>query len=313
MRNKKIVFVLAAATIFGLIAAFGVTRYLANAQSSGRNLNNIVVAKVNIPVGTRIIPEQVTTAQFPPSAVPEGIFNAPEDVIGRVAVTNILAREPVTTSRLAPEGSLGGLSAVIAEGYRAMTVKVDDVVGVSGFLVPGTLVDIVVTIDPPNKTNNQDPVSKIVLQNIKVLASGQNMEQPTENPKPDTVRAVTLQVTPEQAEKLALASTQGKLQLVLRNAADQADEQTRGADTRSLLTGEQATIVPPAGANNRNQQQPTTTAPPATTAPRRPAPRPMMPAAPPAAQKPTAPAPPPRRGPSVEVINGSKRSNVEFP
>ena len=108
---------------------------------------------------------------------------------------------------------------MIPEGYRAMTVKVDDVVGISGFIMPGTLVDVVVTITPDDRSS--DPISKIVLQNIKVLASGQNIDKPKNDREVErSIRAVTLQVTPEQAEKLALASSEGKLQLVMRNSVD---------------------------------------------------------------------------------------------
>src|SRR6266581_7320738 len=166
--------------------------------------------------------------QFPKESTPDGTFDTVAKLTVRVAITNIAPREPVTESRLAPEGTAGGLSAVIPEGYRAMTVKVDDVVGVSGFIMPGSLVDVVVVIVPAEKALTQDPISKIVLQNIKVLANGQNIDHPKDEREANTVRAVTLQVTPEQAEKLALASTEGKLQLVMRNAVDQEDTKTNG-------------------------------------------------------------------------------------
>ena len=109
-----------------------------------------------------------------------------------------------------------------------MTVKVDDVVGISGFIMPGSFVDVVVTIDPREGGGMQDPISKIVLQNIKVLANGQNIDKPENEREANSVKAVTLQVTPEQAEKLALAATEGKLQLVMRNS----DRPGRRADTR---------------------------------------------------------------------------------
>src|SRR6266699_3905855 len=148
MRNKRFFFVLAGALIFGLLAAFSVSRYLSSAQAYTKNLIPVAVAKVAIPVGTKIVAEQIMVVQFPKESTPDGAFDTPEKLAGRVAVTNINPREPVTEARLAPEGTAGGLSAVIPEGYRAMTVKVDDVVGISGFIMPGTLVDVVVTIDP---------------------------------------------------------------------------------------------------------------------------------------------------------------------
>jgi pilus assembly protein CpaB len=185
-----------------------------------RRLNDVVVAKVEIPVGSRIIPEQLTIAQFPANVTTEGAFAVVDDkLIGRVASISISAREPITEGRLAPVSAVVGLSSVIPEGYRAMTVKVDDVVGISGFIIPGTLVDIVVVITPPKGSGQDEVVSKIVLQNIKVLASGQNIDKPKDSRKVErSIKAVTLQVTPEQAEKLVLASSEGKLQLVMRNS-----------------------------------------------------------------------------------------------
>ena len=243
MRNKRLIIALLAAILFGLIAAFSVKQYLLNAQAYTRNLNDVVVAKVEIPVGSRIIPEQLTIAQVPASVTPDGAFTVVDDkLIGRVAAMSISPREPITEGRLAPIGAAGGLSSVIPDGYRAMTVKVDDVVGVSGFIMPGTLVDIVVVITPPKSSGQEEVISKIVLQNIKVLASGQNIDRPKDSREVASIKAVTLQVTPEQAEKLALASSEGKLQLVMRNSVDQADEQTSGANKRSLLTGEHAMI-----------------------------------------------------------------------
>src|SRR5436189_3266448 len=125
MRNKRFLVVLAGALMFGLLAAVTVSRYLASSQAYAKDLNRVTVAKVAIPVGTKIVPEQLMVVQFPKESTPDGSFDTPEKLAGRVAVVNIAAREPVTEARLAPEGTAGGLSAVIPEGYRAMTVKVD--------------------------------------------------------------------------------------------------------------------------------------------------------------------------------------------
>jgi pilus assembly protein CpaB len=139
MRNKRFFIVLVGALIFGVLAAVSVSKYLSSAQAYTKNLNRVAVAKVAIPLGTKIVPEQLMVVQFPKESTPDGAFENPEKLAGRVAVTNIAAREPITESKIAPEGTAGGLSAVIPEGYRAMTVKVDDVVGISGFIMPGTL------------------------------------------------------------------------------------------------------------------------------------------------------------------------------
>jgi len=304
MRNKRLIIALLAAITFGLIAAVSVKQYLLSAQAFSRT-NDVVVAKVNIPVGSRIIAEQLVVAQFPADVTPEGaIAKIDQNLVDRVAVTAISPREPVTESKLAPVGSLGGLSSVIPDGYRAMTVKVDDVVGVSGFIMPGTLVDIVVVIQPPKGSANEEMISKIVLQNIKVLASGQNIDKPKNDREVErSVRAVTLQVTPEQTEKLALASSEGKLQLVMRNSVDQADEQTSGASKRSLLSGERATLVPDAGAGNNSAPKA------APSSPRRIAPRPVAKEAAPKA----ATQPPPAPRPTIEVIKGAKKEIQDFP
>jgi pilus assembly protein CpaB len=304
MRNKRLIIALLAAITFGLIAAVSVKQYLLSAQAFSRT-NEVVVAKVAIPVGSRIIAEQLTTAQFPADVTPEdAISKIDQNLVDRVVVTAISPREPITEAKLAPVGSLGGLSSVIPEGYRAMTVKVDDVVGVSGFILPGTLVDIVVVIQPPKGTANEEMISKIVLQNIKVLASGQNIDKPKNDRDVErSIKAVTLQVTPEQAEKLALASSEGKLQLVMRNSVDQADEQTSGANKRTLLSGERATLVPDPGINGSNSAPKA-----APSSPRR--------IARPVAKETAAPkaaTPPPAPRPTIEVIKGAKKEIQDFP
>jgi pilus assembly protein CpaB len=253
-------------------------------------------------VGTKIIAEQLMAVQFSKESTPDGVFQSVEKLVGRVAVVNIAPREPVTESRLAPEGTAGGLSAVIPEGYRAMTVKVDDVVGISGFIMPGTLVDVVVVITP-NDTSNQDPISKIVLQSIKVLANGQNIDKPESERQANSVKAVTLLVTPEQAEKLALASSEGKLQLVMRNSIDEGDEQTSGVNKRGLLTGDHAAPQPDPGSLKSEQ-------------PAKPQPAPVQRRV--RVQDEAKPAPVVSQSPekpraSVEMIEGAKKRSVDFP
>src|SRR4029453_7326380 len=137
MRNKRLVLALTGAVLCGVLSVMLVTRYLSNIQAYTRDLGNVVVAKTEIPLGDRITAEQLAFVQMPNGSVPEGSFRKVDDVVGRVAITPIGIRETITNMKLAPAGTGGGLSAVIPEGYRAMTVKVDDVVGVSGFIMPG--------------------------------------------------------------------------------------------------------------------------------------------------------------------------------
>ena len=322
MRNKRLVFVLAGAVLFGLVAAFSVSRYLSGTQAYAKNLNSVVVAKADIAPGEKIVADQLTMVQFPSGAMPDGTFDSMDKLVGRVAVVQISTRDLVTDFKLAPEGSVGGLSAVIPEGYRAMTVKVDDVVGISGFVMPGALVDVVVVINPAETNGQQNPISKIVLQNIKVLANGQNIDRPKNDREAESVKAVTLQVTPEQAEKLALASSEGKLQLVMRNSVDQGDETTLGVDKRVLLGGDRALPVPDPGALKSEQPKPVAApAPVMRRAHMRSfdgrsgggnfSPAPLAAEANPPAAAAAAAAAPPRS--SVEVIEGAKKRNVDFP
>ena len=299
MRNKRFFVVLAGALVFGLLAAVSVNRYLSNAQAFSKDMTKVAVAKVAIPLGTKIVPEQVMMVQFPRESMPDGTFDNADKLVGRVAVMNIAAREPITDARLAPEGTAGGLSAVIPEGYRAMTVKVDDVVGISGFIMPGTLVDVVVVITPEDASRGAGPISKIVLQNIKVLANGQNIDKPENQRDVNSVKAVTLQVTPEQAEKLALATSEGRLQLVMRNSIDQGDEETTGVNKQKLLGGEHAKPAPEPG--SLKSEQPKSEIKP----------RPVRRVSVEPEVKRAAPPAPPRA--SVEVIEGAKKRNVDFP
>lgn len=303
MRNKRLILALAGAIVCGLLAVMLVTRYLAGINTSAKQLNDVVVAKSEIPLGAKIVAEQLALAPIPNGSAPEGVFRKLDEVVGRVAVTPIGVREPLTTLKLAPEGAAAGLPAVIPEGYRAMTVKVDDVVGVSGFVMPGSYVDIVAVITPVAANAAQGPISKIVLQNIKVLASGAKIDSPSDQRSPSDVKAVTLQVTPEQAEKLVLAANEGKLQLVMRNYGDQEDTQTPGANKSSLLTGH-AVLPAPAPPSDKTAETKPATSRPRVKRNNLVAQRVENPAQPPA---------PPASRNSVELIEGSKRREVQIP
>ena len=301
MRNKRLILALTGAVICGLLAVMLVTRYLASVQAYTRDLNNVVVAKSEIPLGAKITAEQLALTPMPNGSAPEGAFRKVEEVVGRVAITPIGVRESITNLKLAPEGIGAGLSAVIPEGYRAMTVKVDDIVGVSGFVMPGSYVDVIAVIVPVNQTgSSQGPISKTVLQNIKVLASGAKIDSPDNQRVPSNVKAVTLQVTPEQAEKLVLAANEGKLQLVMRNYGDQGDSQTKGANKASLLGGESVKPDPAPPSAKEAETKPA------------PAAKPRIKRAVVAQHeaKTTAQAVPRK---SIELIEGSKRRDVDIP
>ncbi len=198
--------------------------------------SKVVVAKGDIQLGSRLSPMMLKVADWPKNSVPEGAVKDPEKLKDRVVRTTVLSGEPILESKLAPIGTKGGLSAVIGEGKRAMTVRVNDVVGVAGFALPGNYVDIVVnTEDDTQKSTDGRPksISKIVLDHILVLAVAQESSVREEG-KPKVVNAVTLEVTPEQAEKLDLARSVGQLSLVLRNQLDTSPVVTTGS-TKSLM------------------------------------------------------------------------------
>ncbi len=302
MRNKRLILALTGAVLCGLVGVMLITRYLSSVQAYTKDLGNVVVAKKEIQLGEKITAEHLALSAIPNGSAPEGVFRKMDQLVGRVAITPIGVRETITNMKLAPEGTGAGLSAVIPEGYRAMTVKVDDVVGVSGFIMPGSFVDIVAIVLPPAKQGGEatGPISKIVLQNIKVLASGPKIDSPENQREPSSVKAVTLQVTPEQAEKLVLAANEGKLQLVMRNYSDQEDTQTKGANKSTLLSGE--TFVPQPAPPSEKADTSKLVAKRIT-----PVRRPSLALK---QEKPVA-TPVPRN--SIEFIEGPKRRDVEIP
>lgn len=195
----------------------------------------VTVAAVDIEIGTRLTREMLRTTPWPSGSVPAGVVEDPAALVERVARAAILRGEPVMEAKLAPVGTKGGLSAIVAEGKRAMTVRVNDVVGVAGFALPGNYVDIMVNTfeDGAGPSSRDKSVSKIVLEYILVLAVAQ--EASRDETRPKVVNAVTLEVLPEQAELLDLARSVGTLSLVLRNQVDPQHVVTAGATKDKLL------------------------------------------------------------------------------
>jgi pilus assembly protein CpaB len=235
MKNKRALIVMAIAILFGLTAVALASRWLL-LQPSG-SAGRIVVAAADINLGQRLSPEALKLVEWPAESVPKGAFTDPQKLAGRVLRSAVLLGEPVSEAKLAPTGTMGGLSAVITEGKRAITVRVNDVVGVAGFALPGNYVDIIVSMqkDPPAgvMTMREQSISKIVLERILVLAVAQEVGR--DETKPKVVNAVTLEVSPDQAEKLDLARSVGTLSLVLRNQVDPESAKTEGATKLTLL------------------------------------------------------------------------------
>lgn len=237
MKNSRSIVMLVVAVLAGLTAVFLAARWVR--EQTQVSAGKVAVAMSDIQLGSRLTPEMIRLIDWPSGSVPKGVFNDPDKLDGRVVRTSITRGEPVLESKLAPEGTQGGLSAVVGEGKRAITVRVNDVVGVAGFALPGNFVDIMVnTQEEGSKNNDKDrSISKIVLEHILVLAVAQ--EAGRDETKPKVVNAVTLEVTPDQAEKLDLARSVGTLSLVLRNQVDQNASLTAGA-TKESLFGEAA-------------------------------------------------------------------------
>lgn len=247
MKNARSAVMLVLALMAGLAAVALAARWIQQQGQGGGG--RIAVALMDIQLGGKITPDMIQMVDWPASSKPAGAFGDIKDLDGRVAKTSITRGEPVLESKLAPVGSRGGLSAVVGEGKRAITVRVNDVVGVAGFALPGNYVDIMVNTQAEgSKSNDKDRViSKIVLERILVLAVAQ--EAGRDETKPKVVNAVTLEVTPEQAEKIDLARSVGTLSLVLRNQVDPNVAKTEGATKDSLLS----VPVPVAAAPVRRQ------------------------------------------------------------
>jgi len=223
------------AALAGLAAVVLASRWMME-QSAG-STTKVVVATTDINLGQRLSPEFVKVVDWPRDSLPPGALTDQKTVDGRVTKLSVMRGEPILESKLTPIGTKGGLAAVIAEGKRAITVRVNDVVGVAGFALPGSFVDIIVNTQKDAKngggTQNEQSISKIVLEKILVLAVAQEVNR--DETKPKVVNAVTLEVSPEEAEKLDLARSVGTLSLVLRNQIDPNPVDTAGATKRSLL------------------------------------------------------------------------------
>jgi pilus assembly protein CpaB len=224
---------LSVALVAGLLAVLLASRWLE--AKSGSGMTKVVVAATDISLGQRLAPELIQVVDWPSRSIPPGAFSQVGELDGRVLRTNIQRGEPLLLSKLAPVGTQGGLSAVIGEGRRAITVRVNDVIGVAGFALPGNYVDIIVNTqrDAGDANTRDKSISKIVLERILVLAVAQEVSR--DETRPRVVNAVTLEVTPEQAEKIDLARSVGTLSLVLRNQIDPQASETTGATKTSLL------------------------------------------------------------------------------
>ena len=278
MRRSRLLIGLAVALVLGLILAEIVYKAMSQAQvqKTAVTTSQIVVAAEQLPLGTRLEGNDLKLISWPSDQPIQGVFTRVQDCVGRALITPVLPGEPILEGKLAPKDAGAGLPAVIPEGMRAVSVAVNDVVAVAGFAQPGTSVDVMVT--GQSQGGNNEQVTRTILEDVRVLAANQRTEQDRQG-QAQTVTVITLLVTPEDADKLAMANTMGRVQLALRNAIDENKTAPPPLYQASLLG------APP----------PAAPAPTATHA----------------KAKPAAPAAPPAY--SVEVIRASKREVSEFP
>jgi pilus assembly protein CpaB len=279
--------------VVAFTVALGVTfftyRALRDRLQPPDDMSQIVVVAQSVSLGSRLTEADLRMAPWPRAVPLQGSFRKISDVVGRGVVTPMIANEPVLDSKLAPTGSGAGLTAAIPEGMRAVGVKVNDVIGVAGFVVPGSRVDVLLS-GSPNK-NGELEMAKVILENVQVLAAGQNVTSDA-NGKPQSVQVVTLLVGPDESQKLALASADGKIQLALRNPLDLARMNPQAVRREALYGSSSAPAPAPKTVVVR------------TAAPRLPPPPVTVVAPPPA------PAPPAKL--QLQLIEGSKTQNVTF-
>jgi pilus assembly protein CpaB len=272
---------LAISLIIGLLAGgYVFTQFKKMAQAKSMPTIQVVVTSHAVPLGTRLQPGDLRLVTWPAAQPVMGMFTRLEDCVNRAVITSMVENEPLLEGKLAPRQGGAGLSATIPDGMRAVSVSVNDVIGVAGFVVPGTMVDVLVT-GATYAGGQSTNVTRTILENVRVMAAGQRVEQDREG-KPQTVPVITLLVTPEDANALTMASTQGRIQLALRNTLDSKKVEPPPVLQATLFGG-----MP---------------APPMLTEPKK--------------ARTTAPAPSVPRAPesfNVEVIRGDKKEVSKFP
>ncbi|MCP5112154.1 MAG: Flp pilus assembly protein CpaB [bacterium] len=232
--DRRFLTVLGVSLVFALVVSsifYQISARSGSSSSEGETeMTDLVVAVKPLSVGATVKPDDVKVVKVPTSQFPAGGMSNVEEVVDRPVISNILLDEPVHQGRLAPRGSGAGLAPVIPEGMRAVTLKVNEVVGVAGFVFPGMRVDVLVTGRPPD---GSDKMTTTFMQNILVLTAGQQLESDAQG-RAINARVVTLLVSPNQAELITLAEDEGRVRLVLRNGSDQKVAKTKGARQREL-------------------------------------------------------------------------------
>jgi pilus assembly protein CpaB len=300
MVNRRYTLVFYAAIATALAATFGVWRALASARAESRiATRSVLVATRDLPEGSALALTDVAVSQWPATTVPTGAFGQTDSVVGRVTRVSVFKGEPIVPGRLAPDGTGPGIEVKITPGKRAMAVPINDVSGMAGLIQPNSRVDVLVTIDDEND-DRRDRVAKMFMANMRVLSVGTRVER-GEDGKAINATTAALEVSPDEAERLAVATNQGKIQLVLRGYGDPDSIKTRGAVSTDVLAQlRDAPATRPVAAPVRRVARP--------AAPRRPTPAP----APVVAQAPAPAAPKAPTEWTVNVYRGEKVSQQKF-
>jgi pilus assembly protein CpaB len=281
MNRARVFVVLLVAVVVGGLLSYAVYNYLQTrpVKEVKTPEKKIVVASAKLQAGTLLKDEHLAFVPWPATNLPAGYFESKEELVSRGLVQSVVENEPILESKLAPKGSGAGLPPMIEKGKRAVSIRANEIIGVVGYVLPGTRVDVILTATP---VGAQEAITKIVLQNVYVVTAGPAIQKDAEG-KPQTVTAVTLIVTPEEAEKLTSASSQGQFQLALRNPLDSEEAKTRGIQMSQLIRG--SAPLPDAPAVRTRRRIPQVIA---------------------------APPPPVAPATNIEIIKGDQRSTVKF-
>jgi len=259
MGNLKAVVPIAISLVIAFVGSYFIYTWIQKQQEPQQVVQvqaeavPVVVAVSDLPWGTQLKPGMLTTKPFLKQSLPAGYFSGPDDIKDRVVVAPLKANDPVTEHKLAPVSmKTGGVSAVLEQGKRAIAVKGDKVIGIAGFINPGNRVDVLVTIEDPQKKEER---TKTILENIMVLATGTQIEK-NEKGEPSPVDVYTLAVTSEEGEILSLAANQGKLQLALRSVTDTGTVLTSGVNIPKMLASYSPSNPPPPPIQNEVKEAP---------------------------------------------------------
>ena len=251
MFKMRIIIIIA--VLASVLSTFGVYKYLEKQKENLENIQipyqKVVVATANLSMGARVTPNDIEIKEWPVDIVPVGSFGDTSELLNRVVKMEIYQGEAIIESKLADKGSVGGFAGIIPPGMRALTVSVNTYSGVSGFILPGTRVDVLVTV--PSTSKKEESSTMIILEYVQVLAVDQTFERKGDDPI--IVQSVTLLVNPEEAEKLALASMEGKLSLILRNTADTEQIATKGVQLKELIKSQSRRRVYVPSTSSRRQ------------------------------------------------------------